>query len=63
MELKNYFAQDDAGNILPNAICYLYDRGTEILVKNLKAADGTALVNPFTADDKGMVVFAAAHGL
>lgn len=63
MELKNYFAQDDAGNILPNAICYLYDRGTEILVKNLKAADGTALVNPFTADDKGMVVFAAANGL
>jgi len=63
MELKNYFAQDDAGNILPNAICYLYDRGTEILVKNLKAADGTALVNPFTADDKGQVSFAAANGL
>lgn len=63
MELKNYFAQDDAGNILPNAICYLYERGTEILVKTLKDADGTALVNPFTADDKGMVVFAAPNGL
>ncbi|AYN13893.1 hypothetical protein CHR29_01515 [Pseudomonas monteilii] len=63
MELKNYFAQDDGGNILPNAICYLYERGTEILVKNLQAADGTALVNPFTADDKGMVVFAAPNGL
>lgn len=63
MELKNYFAQDDAGNTLPSAICYVYERGTENLVKTLKNANGTALVNPFTADDKGLVVFAAPNGL
>ena len=31
MELKNFFTQDDAGNALSEATCYVYQRGTESL--------------------------------
>ncbi len=63
MELKNYFAQDDAGNVLAGATCYLYEQGTEILVTGLLKANGTALGNPFNADPQGLVQFAAPTGL
>ncbi|NWC73839.1 hypothetical protein HX823_07060 [Pseudomonas sp. P7759] len=63
MELKNFFAQDDAGNALPNATCYLYKRGTETLVTGLKNATGGNLANPFPAAGDGRVEFAAADGL
>lgn len=63
MELKNYFAQDDAGNILSGATCYLYVRGTESLVEGLLDASGLALDNPFVSDQQGLVQFAAPNGL
>lgn len=63
MELKNFFAQDDAGNALPNATCYLYQRGTETLVIGLKNATGGNLANPFSAGADGRISFAAADGL
>ncbi len=63
MELKNFYAQDDAGNILPNAKCYLYIRGTESLVTGLLRANGVPLDNPFKTDDTGFGQFAAANGL
>ena len=63
MELKNFFAQDDAGNILSGATCYLYVRGTESLVEGLQRANGLALVNPFVSDTQGLIQFAAANGL
>ncbi|THG77762.1 hypothetical protein E5198_16465 [Pseudomonas sp. A-1] len=63
MELKNFFAQDDQGNLLGGATCYLYARGTENLAAGLQAANGTALANPFTADAKGLIQFAAPNGL
>lgn len=63
MELKNYFVQDDAGNILSGATCYLYVRGTESLVEELQEANGLALGNPFVSDSQGLVQFAAPNGL
>lgn len=62
MELKNFFAQDDQGNILGDATCYLYERGSETLVPMLQAANGALLTNPFTTDAKGLVQFAAPNG-
>ena len=63
MELKNYFAQDDAGNVIGGALCYLYVRGTESLAKDLQNKNGFALDNPFIADQDGLIQFAAPNGL
>ena len=63
MELKNFFAQDDQGNKLAGATCYLYQRGTESLVGSLYKANGFPLANPFTTDTNGLAQFAAANGL
>lgn len=63
MELKNFFAQDSEGNILGEATCYLYQRGTESLAVGLKAATGVAIANPFITDVHGRVEFAAPDGL
>jgi len=62
MELKNFFAQDDQGNITPGATCYLYEVGTENLVQQMYRANGTALTNPFKAANDGLVQLAAANG-
>lgn len=63
MELKNFFAQDEQGNKLPEAICYVYQRGTESLAVGLKAATGVAIGNPFSTDVNGRIEFAAPDGL
>ncbi|WP_282362887.1 hypothetical protein [Pseudomonas sp. PS01297] len=63
MELKNFFAQDDQGNKLPGATCYLYQRGTESPVLGMLKANGIELVNPFFADKNGLVQLAAPNGL
>ncbi|MNZ14602.1 hypothetical protein D3C78_315300 [compost metagenome] len=62
MELKNYFAQDASGNALPGATCYLYQPGTETLATGLQDDSGAALANPFAADAKGLIQFAAENG-
>lgn len=63
MELKNYFAQDDEGNRLPGAVCYLYHRGTENLVEGLLSPTGANLSNPFITGDTGLAQFGAANGI
>ena len=63
MELKNYFAQDDQGNIIPEATCYLYQRGTESSAEGLRSVTGQMLPNPFQTDSTGLVQFAAPNGL
>ena len=63
LELKNFFAQDAQGNKLPGATCYLYHRGAESLATGLQKANGVALLNPFTADNDGLVQLAAPNGL
>lgn len=62
MELKNFFAQDDQGNVLANALCFLYTRGTETLATGLQDATGQMLANPFSADGVGLIQFAAPNG-
>ena len=63
MELMNFFAQDDQGNKLPGATCYLYERGTENLVSDLKKANGAPQTNPFNTDSNGLIQYAAPNGL
>ena len=63
MELKNFFVQDDQGNKLPGAQCYLYLRGTESPASGAVKANGAPLEIPFTADNDGLVQFAAPNGI
>lgn len=62
MELKNYFAQDDAGNILPGAECSVFFPDTTERVTTLENANGGPRSNPFFADSRGLIQFAAPNG-
>lgn len=62
MELKNYFAQDAAGNILQGAVCYLYYKGTQTPVAGLTGSSGAILTNPFSSDVNGLIQFKAPNG-
>ena len=62
MELKTYFAQDAAGNIISSAIVNVYLQGTTTLATGLTRADGTPLENPFAADGAGRIQFRAPDG-
>lgn len=63
MELKTYFAQDRAGNIVPNATISIYLTGTNTLATGLLDVSGAALANPFTATADGKIQFKAADGI
>ncbi len=63
MELKTYFAQDESGNVLGSATCFLYLRGTEHLVSGLQKANGVDLPNPFETGPDGLIQFSAPDGL
>lgn len=62
MELKNFYAQDVNGNIVPGAACTVYLEDRVTLATGLKDAAGAALTNPFTADVNGLAQFAAPNG-
>lgn len=62
MELKTYFAQDAAGNIVSSAIVNVFLQGTTTLATGLTRADGTPLENPFAADGAGRIQFRAPDG-
>lgn len=63
MELKTYFAQDRAGNLIPNATVTIYLTGTNTLATGLKTATDAALSNPFNASADGKIQFKAADGI
>ncbi|SMD00453.1 hypothetical protein [Pseudomonas sp. URIL14HWK12:I5] len=63
MELKNFFAQDDEGHVLPGADCYVYLRGTETQAPGVVNAGGVPVTNPFTAANDGLIQIAAPNGL
>ena len=63
MEIKNYFAQDAQGNIMPSANCYLYLPGTTTLATGLVDGNGTPISNPFLASNIGQVTFGAPNGV
>lgn len=63
MELKTYFAQDRAGNLIPSATVTIYLTGTNTLATGLKAVNDAALSNPFTASADGKIQFKAADGI
>lgn len=62
MELKNYFAQDNAGNVVQGATCSLYVKGTQTLVAGLVGVADAPMTNPFTSDANGLVQFKAPNG-
>lgn len=63
MELKTYFAQDRAGNLIPNATVTIYLTGTNTLATGLKTVTDAALSNPFTASADGKIQFKADDGI
>lgn len=63
MEIKNYFAQDAQGNIMPSANCYLYFPGTTTLATGLVDGNGAPISNPFLASSIGQVTFGAPNGV
>lgn len=63
MEIKNYFAQDAQGNIMPSANCYLYLPGTTTLATGLVDGNGAPISNPFLASNIGQVTFGAPNGV
>lgn len=62
MEIKNFFAQDTAGNIIASPTVYVYQPGTTTLATGLKDKNGASLSNPFTGATTGLVQFAANAG-
>lgn len=62
MELKNFFAQDTAGNVIAEATAYVYEPDTVTLVTGLVDKDGDPLDNPFTGTVNGLIQFAAPDG-
>lgn len=62
MELKNFFATDERGNILPYSTCYLYQPDTQTPVSGLQSIGGQALANPFGTGPSGLIQFAAPDG-
>lgn len=62
MELKSYFAQDDAGNVIAGATCSVLEVGTSTLVTGLQTASGAPLTNPFLSTSNGLIQFAAPNG-
>jgi len=63
MELKTYFAQDQFGNIIPEALITLYLVGTTTLATGLQNASGASLTNPFNADSNGKIAVKAPNGI
>lgn len=63
MEIKNYFAQDAQGNIMPSANCYLYLPGTTTLATGLVDDNGAPISNPFIASGMGQITFGAPNGV
>ncbi len=62
MQLKHFFVQDHNRTALPGATCTLYLAGTTTLATGLQDAGGNAIDNPMTADDNGLLQFAAPDG-
>lgn len=62
MELKNFFAQDLQGNVIPNPTVYVYQPGTTTLVTGLQDENGSARTNPFNGTANGKVTVAAPDG-
>lgn len=62
MELKNFFAQDSQGNIIPNPLVYVYHAGTQTLVSEIYTAEGVATNNPFVGGSNGLIQVSAPDG-
>ena len=62
MELKSLFAQDNFGNIISGAQCYVYQTGTTDKVSIYDSLGGVKS-NPFLSESNGLVQFSAANGV
>lgn len=62
LELKNFWAQDSAGNSISSPTVTVYQAGTTNLSSGLMNPNGVALSNPFTGSTFGQISFAAPDG-
>lgn len=62
MELKNFWAQDSAGNSVESPTVTVYNAGTTTLSTGLVNAAGAGIANPFTGTTAGQITFAAPDG-
>lgn len=62
MEKKTFVAQNLNGDVIAGATVYVYEPGTTTLASGLLDIDGGAIGNPLTADENGIIQFAAPDG-
>ena len=62
MELKNFFAQDLSGNIVPNPTVHMYLPGTTTPATGLQDENGATLTNPFNGTASGFIQLSAPDG-
>lgn len=62
MELKNFWAQDSAGNSVASPTVTVYAAGTTTLATGLVNGSGAGISNPFTGTIAGQITFAAPDG-
>ncbi|MDP2128183.1 MAG: hypothetical protein Q8K97_12485 [Pseudohongiella sp.] len=55
MQLRNFFAQDRQGNVIPSATVYIYMPGTTTNATGLQNKAGAGITSPLTADIDGKV--------
>lgn len=63
MELKTYFTQDNAGNIVPGATCYLYATNTTTLINPIYDKAGNVIANPIVTDSTGQLQLKMPNGV
>ncbi len=63
MELKTYFALDQFGNIIPDALVTMYLHGTDTLATGLEDVNGDPLTNPFNADADAKIAVQAPNAI
>src|SRR5690625_4085081 len=62
MQLKSFFPQDDAGNLLTGGTATVYLKGTQTLATGLADAAGNPVANPVPAAESGRIQFRAPMG-
>lgn len=62
MEIKNFFSQHLAGQVIANPQVFVYLPNSQTLAGGLQTAAGGTLGNPFTGTSTGLIQFAAPDG-
>lgn len=61
METKNFFATNGKGDVMPDALVYVYRTGTQTIATDLRDISGNPLDNPFNSQANGLIQFQAPN--